>query len=209
MLNAVARATAARTLTPLARLLTRAGVSPDVVTVTGTLGVSAGALVFYSRGEFFVGTLVITAFVFSDLVDGTMARLSGRASAWGAFLDSTLDRVGDAAIFGALVLWFSGTGDDPVRAGLSLYCLVTGAVVPYAKARAEGLGLRADVGLAERSDRLVVILVATALDGLGVPYVQVVALVLLAVATTVTVLQRMVTVRRQTRALDRSGPTAP
>ncbi|MGH8869334.1 MAG: phosphatidylinositol phosphate synthase [Actinomycetes bacterium] len=207
MLNVYARRAAARFFGPFARLLTRVGVSPDVVTVVGTAGVTAGALVFFTRGEFFVGTLVITLFVFSDLVDGTMARLSGRTSPWGAFLDSTLDRVGDAAIFGSLVLWFSGDGDDPLRAGLALFCLVTGAVVPYAKARAEGLGLRCDVGIAERSDRLVTILVATGLDGLGVPYVQAAALWVLAAATTVTVVQRMVVVRRQTDALGH-GPAA-
>ena len=200
MLNRFARALFTRLLTPVARLLLRARVSPDVVTVIGTLGVCAGALGFYPRGHFFVGTLVITAFVFSDLVDGTMARLSGRSSRWGAFLDSTLDRVGDAAVFGSLVLWFSGNGDDPVLGAVALYCLAAGSVVPYAKARAEGLGMRADVGVAERADRLVLILVTTGLSGLGVPFVLEAALWLLAAASTVTVLQRMIVVRRQALA---------
>ncbi len=200
MLNRFARALFTRLLTPVARLLLRARVSPDVVTVIGTLGVCAGALGFYPRGHFFVGTLVITAFVFSDLVDGTMARLSGRSSRWGAFLDSTLDRVGDAAVFGSLVLWFSGNGEDPVLGAVALYCLAAGSVVPYAKARAEGLGMRADVGVAERADRLVLILVTTGLSGLGVPFVQEAALWLLAAASTVTVLQRMIVVRRQALA---------
>jgi hypothetical protein len=96
MLNRFARALFTRLLTPLARLLLGWGVSPDVVTAIGTLGVCVGALAFYPRGELLVGTLFITAFVFSDLVDGTMARLSGRSTPWGAFLDSTLDRIGDA-----------------------------------------------------------------------------------------------------------------
>jgi CDP-diacylglycerol--glycerol-3-phosphate 3-phosphatidyltransferase len=200
MLNRFARALFTRLLTPVARLLLRARVSPDVVTVIGTLGVCAGALGFYPRGHFFVGTLVITAFVFSDLVDGTMARLSGRSSRWGAFLDSTLDRVGDAAVFGSLVLWFSGNGEDPVLGAVALYCLAAGSVVPYAKARAEGLGMRADVGVAERADRLVLILVTTGLSGLGVPFVLEAALWLLAAASTVTVLQRMIVVRRQALA---------
>jgi CDP-diacylglycerol--glycerol-3-phosphate 3-phosphatidyltransferase len=200
MLNRFARALFTRLLTPVARLLLRARVSPDVVTVIGTLGVCAGALGFYPRGHFFVGTLVITAFVFSDLVDGTMARLSGRSSRWGAFLDSTLDRVGDAAVFGSLVLWFSGNGEDPVLGAVALYCLAAGSVVPYAKARAEGLGMRADVGVAERADRLVLILVTTGLSGLGVPFVQEAALWLLAAASTVTVFQRMIVVRRQALA---------
>lgn len=205
MLNEYARRGAARVLGPPARLLNRAGVSPDLVTLVGTAGVSAGALFFFTRGKFFVGTLVITLFVFSDLLDGTMARQVGRSSAWGAFLDSTLDRIGDAAIFASLVIWFAGRGNDPLLAGLALFCLVTGAVVPYAKARAEGLGLTCDVGLAERSDRLVTVLVVTGLDGLGVPYVQAAGLWLLAAATGVTVVQRMLVVYRQTHAPHRDS----
>ena|SRR5688572_10133982 len=104
MLNRYARAFFTTVLTPVARLLVRLGISPDVVTVIGTLGVCFGALAFYPRGAFLVGTLVITAFVFSDTVDGIMARMRDRSGRWGAYLDSTLDRVGDAAIFGGLVL---------------------------------------------------------------------------------------------------------
>ena len=140
MLNRYARAFFTKVMTPLARALLRAGVSPDVVTLIGTLGVCVGALAFYPRGEFVLGTLVVTAFVFSDLVDGTMARLSARTSRWGAFLDSTLDRVADAVLFGALVLWYAGDGADLLLAGVALWCLVSGSVTSYAKARAEGLG---------------------------------------------------------------------
>ena len=82
------------------------------MTIVGTLGVCVGALAFYPRHSFFWGTIVITAFVFSDTIDGIMARLSGRSGNWGAYLDSTLDRVGDAAIFGGLVLWYAGDGRD-------------------------------------------------------------------------------------------------
>ncbi|MGO4245325.1 CDP-alcohol phosphatidyltransferase family protein, partial [Janibacter sp. RAF20_2_2] len=99
MLNRYARAAVTRILTPVAKLLNRWGVSPDVVTILGTIGVCVGALVFFPRGQLLVGVLVITAFVFSDTIDGVMARLLGRTSKWGAFLDSTLDRIGDAAIF--------------------------------------------------------------------------------------------------------------
>ena len=203
MLNRYARAFFTKVLTPVARLLLRAGISPDAVTVVGTIGVCVGALAFYPRGEFFVGTLVITAFVFSDMIDGAMARMSGRSSSWGAFLDSTLDRIGDGAVFGGLVLWFASEGDITM-ASLALWCLVVGSVVSYARARAEGLGMRANVGVAERADRLVAILVATGLDGLGVPYVQALALWLLAVASLVTVVQRVIVVRRQALAADPS-----
>ncbi len=198
MLNRSARAFFTRVFTPIARLLLKARLSPDVVTVVGTLGVATGALAFYPRGELFWGTIVITAFVFTDLIDGTMARMSGGSSTWGAFLDSTLDRVGDAAIFGGLILYFTGAGDDDLNAALALACLILGFVVSYAKARAEGLGMRADVGIAERADRLAVILVTTGLVGLFLPEVVLtVVLALLAVASFVTVLQRMVIVHRQ------------
>jgi CDP-diacylglycerol--glycerol-3-phosphate 3-phosphatidyltransferase len=206
MLNRFARALFTRILTPVARALVALGISPDVVTLVGTLGVVVGALAFYPRGEFFWGTLVITVFVFSDTLDGIMARLTNRASAWGAFLDSTLDRVGDAAVFGGLVLYFAGGGKDAVMAGLALACLVLGQVVSYARARAEGLGMTADVGIAERADRLVTVLVTTGLvglPGLHLPLVVLeVVLALLAVASLITVVQRMLTVRRQ--VLDRA-----
>jgi len=127
-----------------------------------------------------------------------MARLSGRSSSWGAFLDSTLDRFADAAIFSGLVLWFVGRGDDRLTAGLALACLVLGSIVPYARARAEGLGMTAAIGIAERADRLFAVLLAAFLVGLGLtPVVLTVMLTLLAVASAVTVVQRMATVRRQ------------
>jgi CDP-diacylglycerol--glycerol-3-phosphate 3-phosphatidyltransferase len=200
VLNRFARALFTRIFRPIAAFLVRRHVSPDVVTLVGTLGVTGGALAFYPRGEFFWGTVVITLFVFSDLIDGTMARMTERSSRWGAWLDSTLDRVGDAAVFGGLAMYFAGTGDDLLLAGLSLYCLASGAVVSYARARAEGLGMTADVGITERADRLVAILVCTGLDGLGVPYVQALALWALAVGSTVTIGQRTLAVRRQALA---------
>ncbi|MGL4175428.1 MAG: phosphatidylinositol phosphate synthase [Dermatophilaceae bacterium] len=199
MLNRYARAFFTKALGPVASLLLRLGVSPDVVTVLGTLGVCTGALAFYPRGEFLVGTLVITAFVFSDSVDGIMARRLGRSSHWGAYLDSTLDRMGDAAIFGGLVLWYAGDGGSASMAALALACLILGSVVSYAKARAEGLGMTADVGIAERADRLVVALVAVGLTGLlDLPTVVLgVVLGVLALASLVTVIQRILEVRRQ------------
>jgi CDP-diacylglycerol--glycerol-3-phosphate 3-phosphatidyltransferase len=198
MLNKYARALFTKIFTPVARLFLKLGISPDVVTIVGTLGVCFGALAFYPRHEFFWGTIVITLFVFSDTVDGVMARMSGRSGKWGAYLDSTLDRVGDSAIFGGLVLWYAGRGDDFLMAGLALACLILGSVVSYAKARAEGLGFTANVGIAERADRLVAVLVVTGLVGLGLPEVVLtIVLALLAVASLITVFQRMLLVRRQ------------
>ncbi|APH01362.1 CDP-alcohol phosphatidyltransferase family protein [Janibacter indicus] len=208
MLNRYARAAVTRILTPVARLLLRLGISPDVVTILGTLGVCLGALVFFPQGQLLVGVLVITAFVFSDTIDGIMARELGHSSKWGAFLDSTLDRIGDAAIFSGLTIWYFQGGDDRLKAWLALACLVLGSVVSYARARAEGLGMRADVGIAERADRLVAALVTTGLVGLGLPeIVLTVVLGLLAVASFVTILQRVLLVRQQVIAAEAAGTT--
>ena len=198
MLNRFARAFFTKLFSPLARLFLRLGVSPDVVTIVGTFGVCFGALGFYPRHEFFWGTIIVAVFALSDTLDGVMARLSGRSSKWGAYLDSTLDRVADSAIFGGLVLWYSGDGGTPYLAALALACLILGSVVSYAKARAEGLGMTANVGIAERAERVVVVLVATGLVGLGAPEVLLtVVLALLALASLITVIQRMLEVRRQ------------
>lgn len=188
-------------ITPVARLLLKLGVSPDVVTLVGTLGVIAGAVIFFPQGELLIGVLFITAFVFSDLIDGTMARMSNQSSNWGAFLDSTLDRLGDAAIFGGLAMYYVGPGDDDRLAALAIYCLVMGSVTSYARARAESLGMEAKGGLAERADRLVAILVMTGLAGLfDLPILIVITLIALALASTITVVQRILMVRAQARA---------
>ncbi|MEO3803707.1 phosphatidylinositol phosphate synthase [Nonomuraea sp. B1E8] len=188
-----------RILTPLGRALVGRGIGPDAVTAIGTLGTVVSALLFFPLGLLTVGALVITVFVLFDLLDGVVARLGGKGgSTWGAFLDSTLDRVADAAIFAGLILYFVA-GGDTLMAAVTLVCLVAGAVVSYAKARAEGLGLTADVGLAERPERLVVALVAAFFSGLGVPYVLPAGMWLLAVASLITVGQRVVAVYHQTR----------
>jgi CDP-diacylglycerol--glycerol-3-phosphate 3-phosphatidyltransferase len=200
MLNLHIRPVLNRLTQPVASGLIRLGVTPDAVTVLGTVGVAAGAVAFYPRGALFGGTVFITCFVFSDLIDGAMARARGTTGPWGAFLDSTLDRVGDGAIFGSLVWWYAADGDETVLAALALFCLVGGTVISYAKARAEGLGMTCNVGLAERGERLLTILVTTGLSGLGVPYVAAIGLWGLAFATAITVLQRFREVRRQSKA---------
>ena len=188
-------------LAPIANLLLRLGVSPDAVTLVGTVGVVAGALVFFPQGMLFTGVMVITAFVFSDLIDGYMARTSGRTSPFGAFLDSTLDRIGDGAIVAGLALYFAGPGDSRLYLVLSLACLVMGSVTSYARSRAETLGFQAKVGIAERADRLVAILVATGVGALlDLPVLMYAALWFLAVASTITVCQRIWVVRKQALA---------
>ena len=200
MLDRHARGATTRLFTPVARALLRAGVSPDAVTVAGTVGVSAAAQVLYPMDQLFWGTIVITLFVFSDLVDGIMAREAGASGPWGSFLDSTLDRIQDAAIFLALSWWGFGAGQTPAVGVLAGVCLALGMLVSYARAKAESLGLTASVGVAERAERLVLTLVFAGLTGLGLPTaVLTTVLALLAVASLVTVLQRVAAVRRQTR----------
>lgn len=199
MLDKYTREGFTRLISPIARGLLKIGLTPDAVTLIGTLGVSVGAIVFYPDGRFLAGTLFITAFVFADNLDGTMARLSGRTSSWGAFLDSVLDRFGDAAIFVGLALYFAGPGDNLRAVGAALTCLTLGAVVSYVRAKAESLGWEAKGGIAERAERLIVVLVVTGLVGMfDLPVVVIeVMLWLLAAASVQTILVRMLDVRRQ------------
>jgi CDP-diacylglycerol--glycerol-3-phosphate 3-phosphatidyltransferase len=194
--NAAVRRAVSGAVDPVARGLLRLHVSPDAVTLVGTIGTSAAALWFYPRQQWALGTLVILLFVFSDLLDGTMARLSGRSGPWGAFLDSTLDRVTDGLAFAGLVLGFARAGDS-ATAFAALLCLVGGATVSYAKARAESVGAECNVGIAERAERLLIAGIAALLYGLGVPYVLPIALWFLAALTWFTVGQRILHVRRQ------------
>jgi len=192
----VIRPAIGRILTPAGQLLARTPVTPNALTITGAIGMSAGALIFFPTGHLFVGVVVCTLFVLLDMMDGTLARIKGTTGKFGAFLDSTLDRVADAAVFAGLAIYFVRGGHDHLLAGVSLYCLVAGSLVSYTKARAESLGLSCDVGFAERAERLLIGLVAAGLAGLGVPYVLPIGLWLLAAASTVTFGQRVWATRK-------------
>ena len=195
MLN-VLRPFFTRLLTPAGEALARTPVTPNAVTVTGTVGVAASTLWLYPAGHLFIGTIVATGFVFLDMLDGVLARLKGTSGAWGAFLDSTMDRVADAAVFSGLAAWFTLGGHSRLLAAVAVFCLVSGALVSYVKARAEGLGIQANVGIAERPERMLITFVATGLSGLGVPYILPAGLWILAVASVVTLGQRVLAVRR-------------
>lgn len=198
MLNRHARGFFTALFTPLARWLLKIGVSPDAVTVIGTAGVVTGALVFYPLGQLWWGTLFITAFIFSDVLDGIMARMRDSGGRWGNFLDSTLDRIADGALFAGLAVWFFTGGANLAIAVAAMVCLILGMVVSYARAKAESLGFTANVGIAERAERLVSVLVVTGFTGLGLPeVVLLVTLLLLALASFITVIQRVASVRRQ------------
>lgn len=197
MLNVFARPSVSKVVAPLGARLASAGVTPDAITVVGTLGAVGGAVGLLGTGHLFAGTLVIWFFVMLDVLDGAVARARGALSPFGAVLDSTMDRVADAAIFASLTWWNAGAGGSKPLVVASLLCLVLGAVTSYIKARAEGLGMTCNVGFAERAERLIIALVGTGLAGLGVPYVLDIALWFLVLASGITVAQRLVEVRRQ------------
>jgi CDP-diacylglycerol--glycerol-3-phosphate 3-phosphatidyltransferase len=191
----VLRPALSRALIPVGQVLARTPVTPNAITITGTAGVVAGALSLFPIGHLFAGTIVCAAFVLSDMLDGALARVKGTSGAFGAFLDSTMDRVGDAAVFAGLAIWLARSGQEAL-AEVALFCLVAGGLISYAKARAEGLGIRCDVGVAERTERLIIALLSAGLTGLGVPYVLAIGLWLLAVLSAVTFGQRVWAVRR-------------
>ncbi|MGY1885908.1 MULTISPECIES: phosphatidylinositol phosphate synthase [unclassified Blastococcus] len=196
MLGVNARPVVAKVVNPLAVRLARLGVTPDMVTITGTVGAIAGAAGLIATGHLFWGAFTVTVFVLLDMLDGALARLRGGGSVFGAVLDSTGDRAADAAIFGALIWWFAGSGDNRLLVLLALLCLVLGVLTSYIKARAEGMGLSCDVGVVERTERLILVLTGTGFTGLGIPYAVHVALWVLLAGSAVTVAQRVLAVKR-------------
>src|ERR1700689_1883328 len=179
----------ARLFGPIGRGRARTPVTPNMITVAGTVGVSAAALSMFPIGELFPGAFTATVFVFTDMLDGQLARIKGNSGKYGAFLDSTMDRFADAAIFGGITIWFMRT--NPLLAVVRLFCLAAGLSVSYVKARAEGLGRNADVGLIERPERMIIGLTSIGLSGLGIPYVLPIGMWGLAAGTAITLGQRM------------------
>jgi len=194
MLSASLKPAVTRAINPIARGALRLGLTPNSVTAMGAIGLVVSALYFYPKQEFFWGTIVISLFALSDLFDGAMARISHKgASKWGGFLDSTIDRITDSAIMVGLTLALMYS-DDPL-APISLAALVSGSLVPYIRAKAEALGIECSGGLAERTERLILVLTAIGLDGLGVPYALTIGIWTLLILTTITVVQRTLIVK--------------
>ncbi|MEP7026070.1 MAG: phosphatidylinositol phosphate synthase, partial [Actinomycetota bacterium] len=129
-----------RLFTPVGRALARTPITPNMVTICGTIGSSASALALFPTGHLLAGVIACTIFVLFDVLDGTLARIKGATGPWGAFLDSTLDRIADASVFAGLAAYFVYGGQSRLLAGVAVFCLVCGALVSYAKARAESLG---------------------------------------------------------------------
>jgi CDP-diacylglycerol--glycerol-3-phosphate 3-phosphatidyltransferase len=195
MISSALKPAVTRLINPLARTALRLGLTPNSVTILGALGLIISAAYFYSNEQYFVGTLVITAFALSDLFDGAMARISEKgATSLGGFLDSTIDRVTDSAIVISLALPLIRNED--VLAYPAIVALVTGVLIPYIRAKAESFDIACSVGITERTERLIIILVAAGFHGLGVPYILAIGICSLAILGLITVFQRLQVVRK-------------
>ena len=204
MLRIPLKAPVTRAITPLCRIALRMGLTPNQVTVLGTIGVSVSSLFFYPRGELFIGTLVITFFVLTDLFDGTMARLSNKGpSNWGALLDATMDRISDAAIICGLLLFTIENDSLSTQSMLLAISLVAGFLVSYIKAKAESLDIECEGGFAERTERLIIVLVSAGLAGLDVPNALLIGFSLLSFVSVITVFQRLLIVFRSHNSHER------
>ena len=194
MISSVLKPAVTRIIEPVARFGLKIGITPNIVTMIGATGVLLSAAFFYPREKYFVGTLVISFFALSDLFDGTMARISNKgASAWGGFLDSTIDRITDSSIIIALLVSLIRSNDK--LSYLGLITLVTGLLIPYIRAKAESFGIDCAIGIAERTERLVIILTAIGLEGLHLPYALAAGLWVLSILGIITVIQRIRVVR--------------
>ena len=195
MLSAILRKPVSRVVDPVAVFLLRIGITPNGMTFFGSLGTSAMALWLSPQGEYFWGTMGVIAFIFSDLLDGTMARISKKSSQWGAFFDSTIDRVVDVALIGALLLSLLKTDDR--LALVAFVALIGGFLVSYVKARAQALSLECDGGFAERAERVIILLTAVGFAGLGVPYILAIGIWILAISSLATFVFRVYQVWKQ------------
>jgi CDP-diacylglycerol--glycerol-3-phosphate 3-phosphatidyltransferase len=198
VINEWARAAMKGGIEPAASWLVRRGVHPDVVTIAGTVASTASALLLIPTGHLFAASLIVWAFAMLDVLDGAMARARGVKSPFGGVLDSVGDRLVDGAVF-AGIAWWAFSVDRPLLAALALTCLIAGQLISYTKARAEAAGLRADGGIVERAERLILGLAGCGLTGLGVPYALDVALCLLTVGSLITIGQRILAVWRSAR----------
>jgi CDP-diacylglycerol--glycerol-3-phosphate 3-phosphatidyltransferase len=198
MIASVLKPSVTKLIHPIARGLLRLGLTPNAMTVLGTIATCVAALTLLPSGHLLAASIVITLTVLTDLLDGTMARIrESGATKWGSFLDSTLDRISDAAIFLGLAIYLYRNNDE-----LSIVVLVSmasGFMVSYIRAKAESLGVACSVGIAERTERLTIVLIGIGLAGLGVPHILAISQWLLAVLGIITVGQRIVVVRRATK----------
>jgi CDP-diacylglycerol--glycerol-3-phosphate 3-phosphatidyltransferase len=191
ILSGTGRAVISYGVNPTARFLLRIGVTPNAVTIAGTVGVLIGSY-FGALGHLFWATWIVTACALTDVLDGTMARMRGSSGTFGALLDSSMDRIADAAVFGAVAFYLHHQGNPFGGMVAAIICLAAGQVVSYVKARAQSLGLNADVGIAERLERLVLVGIGGLLGSAGLDWGLPAALWLLALLSVITIFQRLV-----------------
>ena len=203
MVRLITRSSASKVTEPIGGWLLARGLTPDGMTVLGTVLSVVAAVTLFPTDHLFLGTMLIWLFVMFDMLDGAMARVRGYGTPFGAVLDATGDRIADGAIFGALTWWAFTTAESPVLAVACLISLVTSQVTSYAKARAEASGFAPPKGLLERPSRLIIVLVGTGFTGLGLPWAVYVGTWIVAVGGIFTVVQRVLAVRREAAA---AGP---
>ena len=180
-----------RVLDPIGAFLNRTGLTPNAITLLGLLGTSLGAY-FISQGEMFRGAVILLVSVLVDVFDGTMARLRGEPSDFGAYVDSVSDRYAEFITFGGLLYYFLSQ-NNPSGVMVTFAATAGSVLVSYVKARAEGLGFTAKVGILTRVERYIVLLPLLALNQ---PFFAVCAIAILG---NITALQRIIHVRAQGR----------
>lgn len=198
-------------LVPIVNALIRAGIAPNTITTVST-AVVLGSGVAFGMGRIQLGGALLLLSGVGDMLDGRVAREGARVTPFGAFYDSTLDRVGDAALFGGIALFFVQGGVRPDlmiwALGAALVGLAATLIVSYARARAEGLSLDCKVGIAQRAERILGLGIPSLFVGAGPDGLVLFGIVaLLAVLSVITVGQRIVYVRRITRVMPPEEPT--
>ncbi|NTY58759.1 phosphatidylinositol phosphate synthase [Mycolicibacterium sphagni] len=206
------RAAYAKLSTPVAKGALKIGLTPDMVTIIGTAGSVLAALIMFPIGQLWWGAVAVWFFVLADMLDGAMARERGGGTRFGAVLDATCDRISDGAVFCGLLWWVAFGMHSSSLVVATLICLVTSQVISYVKARAEASGLEGGGGLIERPERLIIVLVGAGLSDFPLfpmPVLLPVAMWVLAVASLVTVGQRVHSVRSSPGAMDKIAPSSP
>ena len=182
---------------PIARLIGRTGVSPNVVTVMGAV-LNLGVAWVLAQGHMRIGGVLVALVGLLNALDGTLARLTGQRSRFGAFLDSTMDRFSEAIVYLGLLVFYTQSG--AAQEIILIYVAIVGSLmVSYTRARAEGLGLVCKVGLLTRFERAAVLIFALVLDQVSI------GLWVLAILTNFTALQRVYHVWKTTHGEDEGG----
>lgn len=207
MLSVHGRKPAAVVVEPLAKGLLKIGLTPNATTIAGTALTVLSSVALIPTGHLVWAAVLSLFFAAFDMVDGTMARLRGGGTAFGATLDASCDRLTDGALFGAIAMWLIYVeGAAPVNVAVCLAVLVLSQTISYIKARGEAGGLTIVGGLIERPERLILGLGGLALEGFGVPHAVVVSLWILVIGSAFTVVQRLLLAKRDEKAGSRIAP---